>query len=311
MDLAPVSFFVYNRPFHTKQTLESLQKNIYASQTELFIFSDGPKDAEAEKNVREVRKYLKTISGFKKINITKRKKNLGLANSIISGVTEIIHKFGKVIVIEDDLVFTAYFLKFMNEALGFYKDKEQIFSVSGYSYPGNIFKIPANYKHDVYFFPRCSSWGWGTWENRWSKADWKFQDAEKFVKNKKLQQKYNRTGEDKTEMMLAYLEGKIDSWATRWEYAHFINNAYSVYPTKSFLNNIGFDGTGVNCDYEKKYSYSEGLKECEYNITFLDKIEINKKIFKAFNRIFKKDRFYFFKSIIKKIILYDKWRKKK
>ena len=122
MNLAPIILFVYNRPEHTKKTLESLKINELASESSLFIFSDGSKNENDKKSVDEVRKYISTISGFKEIKIILREKNLGLADSVISGVTEVIEKYGKAIVLEDDIVTSKYFLKFMNEALDFYED---------------------------------------------------------------------------------------------------------------------------------------------------------------------------------------------
>ncbi len=125
MVLAPIVLFVYNRLSHTKQTVESLQKNYLADQSELFIFSDGPKNELDRQKVENVRKYLNSINGFKNIVIKESQENKGLANSVISGVSEIISKYGKIIVMEDDLVSAPGFLKFMNEALEFYKDNSK------------------------------------------------------------------------------------------------------------------------------------------------------------------------------------------
>ena len=310
MDLAPIAFFVYNRPLHAKKTIESLLRNNLADKSCLYIFSDAPKNDNVIKDVKEVRDYIKTISGFKNIEIIEREKNLGLANSIINGVTYVINKYGKIIVVEDDLLFLNSFLRFMNDALEFYKDKKKIFSITGYNFPENLMKIPHNYNHDIYFCPRCSSWGWGTWEDRWNKADWGFKDSEKFLKDKKLQKLYSYSGDDKVEMLIAQIEGKIDSWATRWEYTHFKNDAYSVYPVKSLLNNIGFDGTGVNSGYDKKYFYTNGLEDSKYDVKFLEEIKLDKEIMKEFRKIFKKDKLHNLKQVIK-IIFYGKWRKKR
>ncbi|MDI6716137.1 MAG: glycosyltransferase [Actinomycetota bacterium] len=168
-NLAPVVLFVYKRLYHAQQTVKFLQKNDLAEQSELYIYSDGPKHEHDIEKVKEVRAYLKTISGFKTITVIEREKNLGLANSIITGVTEVIDKFGKVIVMEDDLLCSRNFLSFMNKALDHYKDDKRIFSVTGLNYP---IKIPESYKHDVYLAYRESSWGWGTWKDRWDKTDW-------------------------------------------------------------------------------------------------------------------------------------------
>ena len=311
MNLSPIAFFVYNRPFHTKKSIESLVRNNLAGNSDLFIFSDAAKDDSVLEDVKEVRKFIKTISGFKNIEIIEREKNLGLANSIINGVTSVIERYGKVIVIEDDLICSTNFLRYINEALEFYEDKKKIFSVTGYNYPERLMKIPRNYNYDVYFCPRCSSWGWGTWKDRWEKADWELKNIDEFLKNKKLRKEYSYSGEDKIDMLIAQIQGKIDSWATRWEYTQFINNGYTVYPVKSFINNIGFDGTGINSGYDKKYFYEEGLIDLDYNIKFIDDIKLNKEIMREFGKIFKKDKLYNLKKIIKKLIFYNKWKNEK
>ena len=104
MILAPIVLFTYNRPWHTRQTIEALQKNHLASESVIFIFSDGPKTKEDEPKVEEVRKFLKTIQGFKQIEIIEREKNWGLAKNIIDGVTKVVNEYGKVIVLEDDII---------------------------------------------------------------------------------------------------------------------------------------------------------------------------------------------------------------
>ena len=147
MRLTPIILFVYNRPEHTRQTVEYLSKNKLAESSKLFIFSDGPKNDKDKQKVFEVRKYLKRIKGFKEIRIIEREKNLGLANSVISGVSQIFQSFEKVIVLEDDIISSPSFLKFMNDALDFYKADEKIFSVSGYPYP---VKISDSYSKDIF-----------------------------------------------------------------------------------------------------------------------------------------------------------------
>ena len=151
MPLAPIILFVYNRPWHTQQTVEALQKNELSSESDLVIFADGPKanaTEEQKEKISQVREYTHKISAFKSVTIYEKEINCGLANSVIAGVTEIINKFGKVIVVEDDLVTSRYFLNFMNETLDFFENDEWIFSVSGYNYSSEILKIPSNYKKD-------------------------------------------------------------------------------------------------------------------------------------------------------------------
>ncbi len=312
MALAPIALFVYNRPLHTKKTIERLQDNYFASESDLFIFSDAPKNEQDENEVtqvNEVRKYIREVNGFKNIKIIEKERNFGLANSIISGTTEVIDKYGKVIVVEDDLVASRFFLKFMNEALNFYENNKKVFSVTGYNYPPNLLKIPKDYSYDVYFCPRCSSWGWGTWKDRWDKADWELKDIDEFLNNKRLRKIYSYSGEDKIDMLIAQRQGKIDSWATRWEFTHFKNDGYCLYPVKTFLDNIGFDGSGINCGMEKKYCHNIEFNDLGYNIKFLEEVKLDQKMMKAFSKIFAKDKLGGLKKVIKKALLYDKWNK--
>src|SRR3972149_4549324 len=135
MTYAPIALFVYNRPWHTKQTIEALQKNILARRSKIIIFSDGPKTESHQNLVSDVRRYIETIDGFAHITLIKREQNLGLANSIISGVTEIVNRYGRVIVLEDDLITSPYFLQFMNTALNIYADTETVGGINGFMYP--------------------------------------------------------------------------------------------------------------------------------------------------------------------------------
>ena len=174
MSLAPIVLFVYNRPWHTQQTVEALKKNELAEQSELFIYCDEAKDESRRNSVDEVRRYIEKIDGFKKLTVTKRNKNWGLADSIIDGVTTIVNKYGKIIVLEDDLVTSPYFLRYMNDALEFYKDKNKVMHISGY-----VFPIENNDLEDTYFIKPASCWGWSTWDRAWGKFK---KDSEYFIK---------------------------------------------------------------------------------------------------------------------------------
>jgi len=246
MKLTPIILFVYNRPWHTKQTIESLQKNELAKDSDLFIYSDAPKIEDSIKKVEEVRAYIKTVIGFKNIIIIERYKNFGLAKNIIEGVTEVVEKYGKIIVLEDDLVTSKYFLKFMNEALNFYNDIDKIFVVSGYSHD---VKLSKGYDFDVYTSYRSSSWGWATWKDRWSEIDWDIKDYPEFIKNKEKVKKFDKSG-NLSGMLKDQMEGRIDSWAIRRTYSQFKLGKYTVFPVVSLLKNIGMDGSGTH--YNKK-----------------------------------------------------------
>jgi len=293
MILAPVILFVYNRPLHTRKTVESLLDNFLSSQSILYVFSDAAKKEDHEPDVEAVRKYIHSITGFKETHIIERNANLGLAKSIITGVTEIIDKYGAAIVLEDDLVSSPAFLTYMNYLLNVYNDKKNIFSITGYNHPKKIMKFSDSYPYSVYFNPRACSWGWGTWKDRWDKADWVVSDFEKFVQSTDLQKRFNDSGEDKSKMLIKQMKGKIDSWAIRWDYTLHKNDAFCVYPVKSYINNIGNDSTGIHCIKSTKFN--------QVDLNRLDtpeippKIELNPEIMANFRKVYHK-------SIVRKVV---------
>jgi GT2 family glycosyltransferase len=250
-NLAPIALFVYARPDETIKTIESLKNNYLAAESELYIFSDGAKGEKDFNKVSEVRKFINSInSGFKKVDIIEREKNLGLANSVITGVSEILNNYNKIIVIEEDLISSKNFLNFVNDSLVKYENDERVFSVTGYTY--NI-QIPQNYIYDNYFTPRCESLGWGTWKDRWFKADWNMKDFPSFLSDKKSIMKFSQIGSDLPGMLFKQQLGKVDSWAVRWCYTHFKDNAFCSYPIKSKIVHIGEGGFATHVKKELKF----------------------------------------------------------
>lgn len=243
--LAPICLFTYNRLSETQQMIESLKGNMLASESELFIFSDGPKDKEAISKVEMVRDYLDLITGFKSVSITKSSENKGLAQSIISGVSKIIQKHGKVIVVEDDLILSKNFLSFMNSSLDYYTKKNQIFSISGFSLK---VQIPRNHCFDMYFWGRAQSWGWATWEDRWSSVDWDIKDYPSFINSRKMRNSFNKYGSDLSEMLVFSQKGKIDSWFIRFAYNQFKQNRLTILPITSKVINNGFMEDATHCN---------------------------------------------------------------
>lgn len=238
--LAPIVLFVYNRLNHTRQTLEALQKNDLASKSELIIYSDSAKNKNDLDKVAKVREYIKNIDGFKKIIIRKAKKNIGLANSIINGVTKVVNEYGKIIVLEDDLMTSRFFLRFMNEALVAYKDEPRVASIHGYIYP--IKNLP-----ETFFIKGADCWGWATWNNKWSIFE---SDGKKLldnVKKKNLEREINfNDSYNYTKMLKDQIMGKNDSWAIRWYVSVFLKNMITLYPGQSYVQNIGFDNGGTH-----------------------------------------------------------------
>lgn len=239
--LAPICLFVYSRLDDTKLTVESLQKNTLAQESQLFIFSDGIKNNK--KAVNAVRDYIHTINGFAKVTIYESEVNKGLANSIISGVTKIISIYNKVIVLEDDLILSTNFLCFMNQSLTFYEQKVRILSISGYAFD---LKYPTNYKYDVSFSLRACSWGWATWKDRWEQIDWEVKSYSSFRNNLFKRYKFNDGGSDMSSMLDKQIKGEINSWAIRFNYHQYEKNLLDVFPTVSKVINIGFGENSTN-----------------------------------------------------------------
>jgi len=267
MNLAPIVLFVYNRPWHTRQTVEALQKNELATESELFIYSDAPKNEDAQEKVKEVREYIKTIDGFKKVTIIEREKNWGLANSIIDGVTKIVNEYGKIIVLEDDLVTSKYFLKFMNESLEMYHDDKRVASIHGYIFP--IENLP-----ETFFIKGSDCWGWATWKDRWDIFKPDGQKLLDELKSKKLQKEADFNGSyGFTKMLKDQINGKNNSWAVRWYMSAFLREMLTLYPGQSYIQNIGFGSEGTHCT-----SSTNVFDVCLNDKMFLDKIDIEEDL---------------------------------
>lgn len=301
--VAPVILFVYARPDHTAETLMTLKKNTLAPQTDLFIFSDAPKNEKAAPGVAAVRELIRKVNGFKRVEIVERETNWGLAKSIITGVSEVIDAYGKAIVMEDDLVSSPHLLTFMNDALDFYQDQPRIFSISAFNYPKHTMPIPADYTHDVFLSYRNSSWGWATWKDRWKQADWEMKEYDRFLRDRKLRKAFSRGGEDLVDILNAQMEGKVDSWWIRWEYTHFRKDAYAVYPIYSYVNNIGLDGSGTHCEEDQEVFNDLALAPEKVN--FPPQLEINEDIIQAYLDIVKYSTSFKIKRAIKKAIRFD------
>ncbi|MDD2198936.1 MAG: glycosyltransferase [Bacteroidales bacterium] len=257
--LAPVCLFTYNRLSETQQTVEALKNNYLAPESELFIFSDGPKGYSGTKKVNEVRQYLKTISGFKSVTITESPTNKGLASSIISGVSDIIKKHGQVIVLEDDLITSKDFLSFMNSALNFYVNRKNVMSISGYS-----MHLPKLEKcnFDGFLALRPSSWGWATWDDRWESIDWTISDYHVYSRNINKIWSFSKGGMDLPVMLWKQMKGKVDSWAIRFCYNQYKQKKLTLYPAESKVQNIGFN---------ENATHTKAKLKCRDNFTLTPK----------------------------------------
>lgn len=242
MTLSPMVLFVYNRPWHIRQTIKALQKNELADRSDLFIYSDGPKDEQTEKAVKKVREYIYTIDGFKTVTIREQGKNMGLAGSIIDGVTAVVNEYGRVVVLEDDLVTSPFFLRYMNDALNLYECEEKVISIHGYIYPLSE-KLPS-----TFFLRGADCWGWATWKRGWDLFEKDGQKLLNELEEKKLTRLLDFNGTyNYTQMLRDQIAGKNDSWAVRWLVSAFLRERLTLYPGISLIRNIGLDGIGTHC----------------------------------------------------------------
>ncbi len=301
---APVILFVYKRPDHTRKAIASLQQCHLAEETPLYVFSDGAKKQEDEAAMQEVRTFLDTVGGFAKVEVIRRKANVGLAFNIIEGVSQVMEQYGRAIVIEDDLIFSLHFLQYMNGALDHYQHQPEIFAITGYN---PAMKFPSYYHKKVYLNYRSSSWGWATWANRWASIDWEVKDFASFVSDKQQQKLFNRPGEDMSDMLIRQMQGEINSWSIRFSYAQFKHQAYAIYPVRSLVANIGTDGSGTHSGTTNRYAVNLAPDE---DISFPEHLQVDENIIRTFRKFYrfslKKKVRKMLMSVVKNNIAYEK-----
>jgi hypothetical protein len=265
-NLAPIALFVYNRPDHTRRTVESLKDNILAKESELFIFADGAKSEKDKEMVNQVADYIATIDGFKSVTIVKQERNLGLANSIIKGVTQLSKSHGKFIVFEDDLICSAYTLTYLNEALEIYENEGNVWHICSYMYPIKL----SDDLPETFLYRATHSLGWASWKRAWDKFNPDIDDLisqfdEQKIKDFTFDGKMNFW-----KQMNDFKNGKNNSWAIRWYASVFLNKGLALNVTRSFINNIGHDGSGVHSNIENTYDievYKNRITEFPKEIT--------------------------------------------
>ena len=268
MNFAPIALFVYNRPWHTQQTVTALLANPEAAKTPLYIFSDAAKTENEVQAVIKVREFLREITDFQSVTIIEREENLGLARSIIDGVTFVCDKHEQVIVLEDDLVTSPYFLKYMNDGLEKYKDEQQVISIHGYVYPIEE-TLP-----ETFFLKGADCWGWATWQRGWQLFEANGQKLLDELEQRKLTYQFDFDGSyPYTKMLKNQIAGKNNSWAIRWYASAFLHNKFTLHPGRSLVENIGMDGSGAHCS--KTNSFSSNLANYPIKV---NNISINENV---------------------------------
>lgn len=290
MSYAPILLFVYNRPEHTRRCIESLLKNSLASESNLFIYADGAKDSTQQEAVNEVRNYIRSIQGFKQITLMERSENWGLARNIINGVTTQVNRYGKVIVLEDDLVVAPYFLQFMNDALEVYKNEPRVGHIQACDFTQD------NTLPDTFLIKWTGSWGWATWDRAWKHFNPNGNELLQELEERKLTHVFDFNGKyGFTRMLRRQIEGKNNSWAIRWNASLFLKDILSLNVGRSLVQNEGFDGSGTNCGGGGLYASHLYLQPLF--ITPISPIEENKEARQAFIRYYARTNSFWAKAI--------------
>lgn len=247
---APIVLFVYNRPEHTRRTIEALCGNTLAKSSDLIIFSDAPANTLAEAGVYQVRNYISGVTGFRSVKVIERPHNFGLAGSIIDGVSRVCDTRDRIIVLEDDLLTSPYFLEFMNEALRLYEHDENVMHVSGCTYP-----IAPEIQESTFFFRVPLCWGWATWKRAWTHFRPDISVMRQF--DSTMRRNFDIGG---TYPYWKQLElnksGEIVTWFIFWYATLFLRNGLTLFPSQSLVVNIGHDGTGTHCCPNNYYDTS-------------------------------------------------------
>jgi hypothetical protein len=281
---APIVLFVYNRPAHTAATLAALRANHGAPDAELVVFCDGPRRDSDGPAVRTVRDLVRATDGFRSVEVIEHDDNRGLAPSIIAGVSQVIAARGSAIVLEDDLVTSPHFLRYMNAALERYAEVRRVFSVSGYNPPPQVMQLPRGFDGDVYFNPRPCSWGWATWRDRWQTADWEVRGYDSFMQDAGARRAFAAGGADLVDLLVAEREGRVQSWAIRWTLTHFLRGALALYPVRSYVDNAGNDGSGVNS--RPTTALLNDLTRALPAVRFPAEVAVDPAVMRAFRRYF-------------------------
>ena len=261
--LAPVILFVYNRPFHTSQSLQALALNDLAQDTKLIIYADGINKEADSKNVQEVRKIIRQKMPFKSVEIIESDNNKGLMNSIIDGVTETINQYEKVIVLEDDLLTSKGFLNYMNDALNFYEKEQKVMHISGYMFPvrnlfdslfnnfvGKIidYDFAKNISETV-FYQSTSCWSWATWKDRWNFYNPNAEDLYKKLNESGKMYRFDLDGSNQFKSQLEMnISKKRLTWSIKWEASVHLEGGLCLHPTQTMVKNIGHEGSGSSFD---------------------------------------------------------------
>jgi hypothetical protein len=258
---APVILFAYMRPHHLERSVTSLLRNPEAATTHLTIYCDAARHPSDQMHVDDVRRYVASIDGFASVTCVHRAKNMGLAESIITGVSEALVVHEQVIVLEDDLEVAPHFLRYMNEALVCYADMPTVASIHGYAYPV-VDALP-----ETFFLRGADCWGWATWRRAWRHFNRDGRQLLEQLTARGLTRSFDLGGAyPYTRMLQDQIAGRNDSWAVRWHASCFLDDMLTLHPGRSLVSNIGNDDSGTHNGFTKGYDVALSPRPVEVRL---------------------------------------------
>lgn len=307
INYAPIVVTVYDRLDHLKRCIESLKRNKYASQSIIYIVSDAPYVAEHTKKINEVRSYIKTITGFKNVYHIFHEKNMGGHKSITFTLRKILEKYDSFISLEDDIVVSEDFLQYMNDALLYYREDKNIFSICGFKAP---FELPKGYKEDVFFYPCNSPWGIATWKDRWEAVNHDYFDRySELKKDLKMYKQFCSIGFYIKGILQADSRKEIVADDLRVYYHMFRNEMCSVFPVVSKTQNWGFDGTGEHCGNKKVWWVKPELDIRNISTKFIPFSGYDEELLNNYRRFQDKINGGIIAKYLKYTWVHDLWKK--
>lgn len=283
---APVAVFAYNRPQHTARALEALARCHRLDECSFHFYLDGPKTPENSSAVADTLHVLESWQPTFNAHLVVRSINLGLASSIVGGVSALLANYGRVIVLEDDLIVEPDFLHYMIECLDRYSAEPAVMQVAALT-----LQPPSDCPSDIFLLPVTSTWGWGTWARAWTHFSWTPADLEKQQSDPAWQNRFNINGTFAGNEMLAdRLAGKNSSWGILWWYAVSRLNGLVAYPRQSLVRNTGFDGSGTHCGTSNLYdqtTFPHQLARMPSSLSFPTEIRYQEAHLNALEKYFK------------------------
>lgn len=285
--VAPVVVFAYNRPDHLRQTLSALGDADLARDSRVRVYADGPRNEAAREGVAAVRAVLDDPvwrERFGAFEVVASDENKGLARAIIGGVTEVVEQAGRVIVLEDDLIVSRDFLRFMNDALDFYEADQTVGSISGFC---PLKAPPPGYTADVMRVPRNCSTGWATWADRWREVDWTAADAPRLYRDRAFRKRFNAAGSDRVDRLRRQMQGTVSSWSIRFGLWQTATGRDTVFSATNRLTNTGYDGSGVNTRAGDEINQAFDIEGRPYRI---EAVDVDPAVLRAFSRAYSGSR---------------------